>query len=94
MHAYTAPSGPVASARLGGARRVHALLWSLAAVATLGLLLSLTLVLQNAVRQAGLRHAATAAQAGALWRCNTVPGRDAREHCRRVAEATTPPTAN
>jgi len=94
MHAFPTPLGLVDPARLGGARGVHALLWSLSAVATLGLLLSLTLVVQNIVRQAGLRHAASAAQTDALWRCNALPGRDARDDCRRVASSTTPLKAN
>jgi hypothetical protein len=94
MQAYPTPLGRFDPARLGGARGVRALHWSLAALATLGLLLSLILVVQNIVRQAGLRHAATAAQADALWRCNSLPGRDARDDCRRVASSETPLKAN
>jgi len=76
-------------------RWVPALLWSLAAIAMLGLLLGLTLVVQDIVRTAGLRHAATAARAEALWRCNALPGPDARDDCRRVvASAATPGTAH
>jgi hypothetical protein len=94
MHAFPTPLGRIDPAHIGSERGVRALLWSLAALATLGLLLSLTLVVQNIVRQAGLRHAATAAQTDALWRCNTLPGRDARDDCRRVASSTTPRTGN
>ena len=67
--------------------------WALAAAAGLGLVLALGLVVQNVVRQANTRHADTAAQSNALWRCNTVPGRDAREACRRVAVTVTAGTA-
>ena len=94
MHAFRTPLSRIDPAHLGSARGVRALLWSLAALATLGLLLSLTLVVQNIVRQAGLRHAATAAQTDALWRCNTLPGRDARDDCRRMASSTARRTAN
>lgn len=63
--------------------------WALAATAGLGLVLALGLVVQNAVRQADLRHADTAARSDALWRCNGLPGRDAREACRREATTVT-----
>lgn len=63
--------------------------WALAVAAGLGLMLALALVVQDVVRQAATRHADTAAQSAALWRCNTVPGREAREVCRRVAGAVT-----
>lgn len=80
--------------RIDGARWARALPWALAAVATLGLLVSLSLVVQNIVSQAAIRHAATALQTDALWRCNALTERDARDHCRRVAVAATPLTAN
>lgn len=70
-------------------RVVRAWHWALSAAAVLGLLLALGLVVQNVVRQAHVRHADTAAQSDALWRCNTVPGHDAREACRRVAATVT-----
>ena len=68
-----------------GTRAIRAWPWALAAAAVLGLLLALGLVVQNVVRQANMRHADTAAQSDALWRCNTVPGFDARTECRRMA---------
>ena len=68
-----------------GTRPIRAWPWALAAAAVLGLLLALGLVVQNVVRQANMRHADTAAQSDALWRCNTVPGFDARTECRRLA---------
>lgn len=80
--------------RVDGARWARALPWALAALATAGLLLSLSLVVQNIVRQAALRHAATAVQTDALWRCNALAERDARDLCRRVATAPTAPTAH
>ena len=62
--------------------------WALVAAAMLGLLLAFGLVVQSAVHQAASRHADTAAQSDALWRCNAVSsGRDAREACRRAAGA-------
>ncbi len=70
-------------------RSAQAWRWALATAAMLGLLLALGLVVQGAVHQAASRHADTAAQSEALWRCNTVPGRDAREACRRAAGAVT-----
>ncbi|MDP1649274.1 MAG: hypothetical protein Q8M01_13895 [Rubrivivax sp.] len=79
---------------IDGARWARALPWVLAALATAGLLLSLSLVVQNIVSQAALRHAATAMQTDALWRCNALTERDVRDHCRRLAVAATTPTAN
>jgi len=69
-----------------GAQAWH---WALAASAMLGLLLALGLVVQNVVHQAATRHANSAAQSEALWRCNTVPVRDAREACRLAAGTVT-----
>jgi len=67
--------------------------WALAAATGLGLMLALGLVVQNVVRQANTRHADTAARSEALWRCNSVPGRDAREACRSMAATVTAGTA-
>ncbi|MBE0547449.1 MAG: hypothetical protein IH627_07315 [Rubrivivax sp.] len=94
MHAHLATWGLADLARSKGAGWARALPWVLAALATAGLLLSLSLVVQNVVRQAALRHAATAVQTDALWRCNTLPGRDARGNCLRVAGVATPDTPN
>jgi len=94
MHAFPRPWS-LAVAVGDKVRWVPALLWSLAAIAMLGLLLGLTLVVQDIVRTAALRHAATAARADALWRCNALPGRDARDDCRRVvASAAAPGTSH
>lgn len=94
MPAFRAPWGLADRGHLGDMRRVRAVLWSAAALATLALLLSLSLVMQDHVRQAALRHAATAAQTDALWRCNALPGRDARDTCRRVAGLPAPGAAD
>jgi len=80
--------------RIDSVRWARARPWVLAALATAGLLLSLALVVQNIVSQAALRHAATAVQTDALWRCNALTERDARDLCRRVAGEATAPTAN
>lgn len=94
MPALSALSALVDPARAGGARWVRALPWALAALATLGLLLSLSLVVRDIVHQAGLRHAATASRADVLWRCSALPAPDARNNCRRVASLAAPGTAD
>lgn len=80
--------------RSTGAHWARALPWALAALATAGLLLSLSLVVQNIVSQAALRHAATAVQSDALWRCNSMTDREMRDQCRRIAGTAAPLTAN
>lgn len=70
---------------LTGTRAVRAWPWALSTAAALGLLLALGWVVQSAVHQAARRHADMTAQTEALWRCNSVSGRDARATCRREA---------
>ena len=81
-------------ARGDGSSWARALPWALAALATAGLLVSLSLVVQNIVSQAALRHAATAVQSDALWRCNSMTDREMRDQCRRIAGTAAPLTAN
>lgn len=52
-----------------------------ATAAVAGLLVALHLVVQQAVEQGALRRAATAAHVDALWRCNALQGRRARDQC-------------
>ncbi len=94
MQGLLATRGLADPGRSNGARWPRVVPWALASLATLGLLLSLSLVVQNIVRQAALRHAAMAVQTDALWRCNALPARDARDNCRRVAGAATPEPTN
>lgn len=70
-----------------GARSRPVWPWALATATLLGLLLALGLVVQDVVHQAAARHADAAARSTALWRCNTVAGRDARQACRNAAGA-------
>ena len=85
LQAFPARRRSKSQARVSDERAVGTRALALAAAAMLGLLLALGLVVQNIVHQAATRHADTAAQSNALWRCNTVTGREAREECRRVA---------
>ncbi|CAD5365922.1 hypothetical protein RA210_U10067 [Rubrivivax sp. A210] len=53
----------------------------LALLAMLGLLLSFDRVVRQAVVDGALRRAAVIERANAVWRCNGLPGRQARADC-------------
>lgn len=62
---------------------VHSPIWPgiLAALIILGMLLAFHQVVVGAVQQGELRHKATAMQAEAAWRCNSLRGLDASGSC-------------
>lgn len=71
----------------GGGVRGLLRLWPLLAAGLVmaGLLITLATVVRQAVAQAQVRHASTAARADAHFRCNTMAVREQRSECRSRA---------
>ena len=70
----------------GGSRLadgLHSPVWLalLASLVILSMLIAFHQVVHGAVQQGQLRHTANALQAGAIGRCNMLPGRDASDRC-------------
>lgn len=93
---FTLPHGQVddfaasqRTQRQGGYRLadgLHSPVWltvlaSLVILVILGMLMAFHQVVHGAVEQGQLRHKANVLQAGAIGRCNILPGRDASDRC-------------
>lgn len=90
---FTLPHGQVddfaasqRTQRQGGYRLadgLHSPVWLtlLVILVILGMLMAFHQVVHGAVEQGQLRHKANVLQAGAIGRCNILPGRDASDRC-------------
>jgi len=65
----------------------------LAVLTMLGLLVSLTVVVQGITQRSALRHRAEAEQARSLWQCGSLSGAALRAECRLQLTRARPPAS-